>query len=150
MEQLTFAEQFQQFVANHTIMVVAWVALLIAVIFSFYKSATSKYKIVDNAEATRLINKEEGVVIDLRSDDEFRAGHIIDSVHALPSDLKAAKIQQIEKYKDRPVILVDNNGLTSGGVADSIAKQGFSKVYVLKDGIAGWRAGSLPTVKKHK
>ncbi len=150
MEQLTFAEQLQIFVANHTIMVFAWVALLGAVIFSFYKAATMKYKIVDNAQATQLINKEDGVVIDLRSDDEFRAGHIIDSVHALPSDLKNAKTQQIDKYKDRPVILVDTNGLTSGGVAAAITKHGFSKVYVLKEGIAGWRAGSLPTVKKHK
>lgn len=150
MEQLTFAQQFQQFVANHTIMVLAWVALLGAVIFSFYKSATSKYKIVDNAQATQLINKEEGVVIDVRSDEEFRTGHIIESIHVLPSDLKAQKIQQIEKYKDRPVILVDTNGFSSAGLANELVKQGFNKVYVLKEGIAGWRAGSLPTVKKHK
>lgn len=33
MEQLTFAQQLEQFFANHTLMVFAWVALLIAVIF---------------------------------------------------------------------------------------------------------------------
>ncbi len=136
--------------ANHTLMVFAWVALLIAVIFSFYKSATQKYKIVDNAQATQLINKEDAVVIDLRSDEEFRAGHIIDSIHMLPSDIKAAKINQIDKYKARPVIVVDTNGFTSGGVAADLAKQGFSRVYVLKEGIGGWRAASLPTIKKHK
>lgn len=150
MEQLTFAQQLQQFFANHTIMVFAWVALFVAVIFSFYKNATRKYTIVDNAQATQLINKEDAVVIDLRSDEEFRAGHIIDSIHVLPSELKAGKTHQIDKYKDRPVILVDINGFTSGGVADAIAKQGFSKLYVLKEGITGWRAASLPTVKKHK
>lgn len=150
MEQLTFTQQLQIFVSNHTVMVFAWVALLVAVIFSFYKVATMKYKIVDNAQATQLINKEEGVVVDLRSDDEFRAGHIIDSIHALPSDLKSAKTQQIDRYRDRPIILVDANGLTSGSIAPEIIKQGFSKVYVLKEGIAGWRAGSLPTVRKHK
>lgn len=150
MEQLTFAQQLEQFFANHTLMVFAWVALFIAVIFSFYKSATQKYKIVDNAQATQLINKEEAVVVDLRSDEEFRAGHIIDSVHVLPSELKAAKTNQIDKYKERPLILVDTNGFTSGSVAAVVAKQGFSKVYVLKEGLAGWRAASLPTVKKHK
>ncbi|AGI31702.1 TPA: rhodanese-like domain-containing protein [Mannheimia haemolytica] len=150
MEQLTFAQQLEQFFANHTLMVFAWVALLIAVIFSFYKSATQKYKIVDNAQATQLINKEEAVVVDLRSDEEFRAGHIIDSIHVLPSDIKAAKINQIDKYKARPVIVVDTNDFTSGGVAADLAKQGFSRVYVLKEGIGGWRAASLPTIKKHK
>lgn len=91
MEQLTFAQQLEQFFANHTLMVFAWVALLIAVIFSFYKSATQKYKIVDNAQATQLINKEEAVVVDLRSDEEFRAGHIIDSIHVLRQTLKQLK-----------------------------------------------------------
>lgn len=150
MEQLTFAQQLEQFFANHTLMVFAWVSLLIAVIFSFYKSATQKYKIVDNAQATQLINKEDAVVIDLRSDEEFRTGHIIDSIQVLPSDLKTAKTNQIDKYKDRPLILVDTNGFTSGSIAAAVAKQGFSKVYVLKEGITGWRAASLPTVKKHK
>ena len=47
MEQLTFAQQLQLFFANHTIMMVSWIALFGAVIFSFYKSATSKYKIIE-------------------------------------------------------------------------------------------------------
>lgn len=148
MEQLTFSEQIQQFIANHSIMVGAWVALFVAVIFTFYKAATCKYQIVNNAEATRLVNKEDGVVLDLRSDGEFNIGHILGSIQALPSDLKAGKAVHIEKYKETPVILVDVNGLTVGGIAEAMVKQGFNKVYVLKDGILGWRAANLPTVKK--
>ncbi|AUI66475.1 MULTISPECIES: rhodanese-like domain-containing protein [Glaesserella] len=150
MEQLTFAEQLQQFVANHTIMVVAWIALVIAVVINLYKGATSKFKIVDNAQATQLINKEEAVLIDVRSDDEFRHGHIIDSLHLIPSEIKAKKIQSIEKHKDHSVIVVDANGLSASGLANELVKQGFNKVYVLKEGIAGWRAANLPLVKKHK
>lgn len=150
MEQLTFAEQLQQFTANHTIMVIAWVAILLAVIVSFYKSATSKIKVVDNAQATALMNNEDAVVIDVRSDDEFKAGHIIESQKSYPSDIKTGKIQGIEKFKDRPVIVVDNNGLNAQNLANTLVKHGFSKVYALKDGILGWRAASLPLVKKHK
>lgn len=150
MEQLTFAEQLQQFVANHTIMVVAWIALVIAVAINLYKGATSKFKIVDNAQATQLINKEDAVLVDVRSDDEFRHGHIIESLHLIPSDIKAKKIQSIEKHKEHPVIVVDANGLSASGLANELVKQGFNKVYVLKEGIAGWRAANLPLVKKHK
>ncbi len=150
MEQLTFAEQLQQFVANHTIMVVAWIALVIAVVINLYKGATSKFKIVDNAQATQLINKEDAVLVDVRSDDEFRHGHIIESVHLIPSDIKGKKTQSIEKHKDHPVIVVDANGLSASGLANELVKQGFNKVYVLKEGIAGWRAANLPLVKKHK
>lgn len=150
MEQLTFAEQLQQFVANHTIMVVAWIALVIAVVVNLYKGATSKFKIVDNAQATQLINKEDAVLVDVRSDDEFRHGHIIESLHLIPSDIKAKKIQSIEKHKEHAVIVVDANGLSASGLANELVKQGFNKVYVLKEGIAGWRAANLPLVKKHK
>lgn len=150
MEQLTFAQQVQQFAANHTIMVVAWVALVIAVLLNLYKGATSKIKVVENAQATLLINNQDAVILDVRSDDEFRKGHIIESLHILPSEIKTNKTHAIEKYKTYPVIVVDANGLTAQGLANSLVKQGFSQVYALKDGIAGWRVASLPLVKKHK
>lgn len=146
--ELTFTQQLQQFVANHTIMIVAWVAIFLAVLYSFYKGATSKHKIVENSEATLLMNNENAVVLDIRSEDEFKAGHIINSVHIFPSDIKTQKIQSIEKYKSQAVIVTDVNGLTAPACAESLAKQGFEKVYVLKEGIAGWRAANLPTVKK--
>ncbi|MGX2955777.1 rhodanese-like domain-containing protein [Ursidibacter arcticus] len=150
MEQLTLAQQIQQFAANHTIMVVAWVALFVAVLINFYKGATSKIKVVDNAQATQLINNEDAVVLDVRSDDEFRAGHIIDSLHLIPSEIKGNKTQSIDKHKEKSIIVVDGNGLSAQGLANTLAKQGFNKVYALKEGIAGWRAANLPLVKKHK
>ncbi|MCK3654752.1 rhodanese-like domain-containing protein [Pasteurellaceae bacterium Macca] len=150
MEQLPLAQQIQQFVANHTIMIVAWIALFVAVLFNLYKGFTSKITVVDNAQATQLINKENAVIVDTRTLDEFRAGHIIESQQALPSDIKSGKINNFEKYKDRPVIIVDNNGLTAGSLANDLVKHGFSKVYALKEGIAGWRGANLPLVKKHK
>ena len=142
MEQLTLAQQIQQFAANHTIMVVAWVALFVAVLINFYKGATSKIKVVDNAQATQLINNEDAVILDVRSDDEFRAGHIIDSLHLIPSEIKGNKTQSIDKHKEKSIIVVDTNGLSAQGLANTLAKQGFNKVYALKEGIAGWRAAN--------
>ncbi|VTR18930.1 rhodanese-related sulfurtransferase [Actinobacillus pleuropneumoniae] len=63
---LTFTQQLQQFIAAHPILIFAWVALVVAVLFNFYKGITSKYKIVENAQATQLVNKEEGIFLDLR------------------------------------------------------------------------------------
>lgn len=141
---------YQQFISAHPVLIAAWVALFVAVIFNFYKGATSKVKTVENAFATHLVNKEEGVFLDLRSEDEFRAGHIVDSHHILPSEIKSLKLNTIEKFKDRPVIVVDTNGFGANASAEILAKQGFTKVYVLREGIAGWKAANLPTVKKQK
>lgn len=147
---LTLTQQLQQFIGTHPILTFAWVALVVAVLFNFYKGATSKYQTVESAQAIRLVNNEEGVFLDVRTETEFHAGHIVESRHFLPSEIKANNLHPIEKYKDRPVILVDSNGFTSGASADLLAKQGFNKVYVLREGMAGWKAANLPTVKKHK
>ena len=88
------------------------------------------------------------MVIDLRSIDEFTNGHIINSLNLLPTEIKNHNIGKIEQHKDTPVILVCTNGVTSTTSAEILAKQSFNHVYTLKDGLAGWRAASLPLVRK--
>ena len=73
------------FAKNNTLIVVAWVAVFVMVIYSFIKAATSKTKVIDNAEAVVLMNNQNAVVIDLRSIDEFSNGHIINSLNLLPT-----------------------------------------------------------------
>ena len=145
---LTFTQQLQQFVSHHPVMVMAWVGIFCAVLMNFYKGATSKYRVINNAIATQLVNNSDGVVVDLRSDDEFKAGHLVGSIHLLPSEIKANNVHQIDKYKDRPVILLDANGFSATKSAELLTKQGFNQVYVLKEGMVGWKAENLPTVKK--
>ncbi|MDY4479456.1 MAG: rhodanese-like domain-containing protein [[Pasteurella] aerogenes] len=138
------------FAKNHTLMVVAWFAVFFTVLYTFIKSATSKVTTVENAEATRLMNNEDAIVIDLRTLDEFERGHIINSVNVLPSEIKSQNLGKIEHHKATPVIVACASGLSASASAELLAKQGFSRVYMLKEGIAGWRSANLPLVKKHK
>lgn len=145
---LTFTQQLQQFIANHPLLIAAWVAVFVITLYTLFKGATSKFKVIENAEAVQLVNNEEGVFLDVRSDDEFRKGHIVESHSAHPTDIKEGKTTAIDKFKARPVIVVDVNGFTSSKIAEQLVKHGFEKVYVLKEGIVGWKAANLPTVKK--
>ena len=103
-----------------------------------------------STEAVRLMNYEEAVVIDLRPIDEFQRGHIIGSVNLLPTEIKNQNVGKIEHHKEKPLIIVDVNGVSSATSAELLTKQGFEKVYVLKDGLAAWAGANLPLVKKHK
>ena len=47
-------------------------------------------------------------------------------------------------------MLVDINGVSASASATLLAKQGFNRVFVLKEGISAWAAANLPLVKKHK
>ena len=106
--------------------------------------------VITNPEAVRLMNDEEAVVIDLRPIDEFQRGHIIGSVNLLPTEIKNQNVGKIEHHKEKPLIIVDVNGVSSATSAELLTKQGFEKVYVLKDGLAAWAGANLPLVKKHK
>ncbi|WP_439240288.1 MULTISPECIES: rhodanese-like domain-containing protein [unclassified Lonepinella] len=136
-----------QFAKNHTLLVVAWVAIFVATIYVFVKSALSKVKLITNSQAVALINNKDAVVIDLRSIDEFKRGHIIHSKQFLPSDIKKHNLGKLEQHKEMPMILVCATGAVANTSAEILSKQGFSEVYALQEGIAGWNAANLPLVK---
>ena len=147
MNESEFMPMAIEFAKNHTLMVTAWVAVFVMVIYTFIKGATSKVKVVTNPEMTMLINKENAIVVDLRSADEFKRGHIIGSVQLTPSDIKKKNVGRIEHHKETPIVVVDANGLGANAIGEELFKQGFSRVYALKEGIAGWRGANLPLVK---
>lgn len=138
------------FAQKHTLLTLSWFAIFFMVIYTFYKGTTSKFKVITHNEVIRLMNNDEAVVIDLRSLDEYQRGHILGSVHILPNEIKNHNLGKIESHKDKAVVLVDINGVSAPASADLLAKQGFERVFVMKEGISAWAAASLPLVKKHK
>ncbi len=140
-------QEIMQFVGRHPILSIAWVALLGAVLFTTFKSLTSKVKVISRGEATRLINKEDAVVVDLRQRDDFRKGHIAGSLNLLANDIKANNVGELDKHKSKPVIVVDGSGMQAQEPANALIKAGFEQVFVLKEGIAGWSGENLPLVR---
>ncbi|MDU2938566.1 MAG: rhodanese-like domain-containing protein [Enterobacteriaceae bacterium] len=140
-------QEIMQFVSRHPILCLAWVALLVAVLFTTFKGLTSKVKVITRGEATRLINKEDAVVVDLRQRDDFRKGHIAGSVNVLPAEIKANNVGELDKHKDKPIIVVDGTGVQAQESANALTKAGYEKVFVLKEGVAGWSGENLPLVR---
>ncbi len=140
-------QEIMQFVSRHPILCIAWVVLLGAVLFTTFKGLTSKVKVIARGEATRLINKEEAVVVDLRQRDDFRKGHIAGAVNLLPAEIKANNVGELDKHKSKPIIVVDGSGMQAQEPASALVNAGFTQVYVLKDGVAGWSGENLPLVR---
>ncbi|KNC11220.1 hypothetical protein AC791_04625 [Klebsiella sp. RIT-PI-d] len=140
-------QEIMQFVSRHPILCIAWVALLVAVLFTTFKSLTSSVKVITRGEATRLINKEDAVVVDLRQRDDFRKGHIAGSLNVLAAEIKANNVGELDKHKDKPIIVVDGTGMQAAESASALTKAGYAKVFVLKEGVAGWSGENLPLVR---
>ncbi len=98
---------------------------------------------VGTLEATRLMNQPGTLVLDVRQPQEFAAGHLPKARHIPLGDL-AARIGEIAKFKDKPVIVTCRSGARSGSACRALKKAGFTSVYNLKGGVPAWEQASLP------
>jgi rhodanese-related sulfurtransferase len=99
---------------------------------------------VGTLEATRLINRGNLQVVDVRSPAEFAGG-------SLPAarNLPLADIAQAAKDLDaaRPVLVVCEVGRRAGIASVKLRSAGLTEVYVLEGGLAAWRAAGLPVAR---
>ena len=101
---------------------------------------------VNPAAATLLINREDAQVIDVREADEFAAGHLPEAKN-VPLAKLADRISEIERFKDKPVIVCCASGMRSGRACGELRKLGFAKIHNLSGGIDAWVGAGYPVKK---
>ena len=136
-------EQFLEFVINHWVLSLIWVVLFILLIRT---EGARGGTALSPSQVTQLINKEEAAVIDIRAKEDFRAGHLPNSINIPARDMQK-RLSELDKYKDKPVILICKTGTTAGATGSILAKAGFTKLNKLRGGIMEWQGSNLPLVK---
>ena len=137
-------EKFLIFIGENFMAVLLLISLIVILVFYERKKGGTK---IDTTELTRLINKEEPYVFDLRSSSEFDSGTISGAVNILASDLVKGNSQFKAKEEDK-IILICKTGSNSSAAAGSLKKEGFTNVSILSGGMMGWVQGGMPLVKK--
>lgn len=141
-------EQFTEFLANHPMLSAAWVGIFVAIIVTSIRIKLSPIKQLSPQELTLAVNREDGLILDIRPEKEFKSSHIIDAKHITQEKIKNNDFATLEKYKDKPIIVVCTAGITAAKVADQLFKAGFSQASLLKGGMNAWTGAGLPVVKK--
>lgn len=139
-------QELNIFISNHAFLAIAAalvVVMLLIVEFIRLKRQTFN---ISSSQATQLINHNNAVVIDIRSKENYRKGHIIDA-HSYPSKELLATSKKIEKFKAKPIIIVCGAGIESQKVATFLIKQGYN-AYSLNGGIRSWIDAQMPLVKE--
>ena len=96
-------------------------------------------------QATRLMNDQGAVVVDVRPAAEFAAGHL-PQARNIPVDELAKRVNDLPAGK--PVIVVCGSGNRAGKAASALRAAGRQEVFCLEGGVAGWQQAGLPLVKK--
>jgi rhodanese-related sulfurtransferase len=134
---------FLEFVVKNWILVAAWMTLLYMLLWHESRKAG---KSILPQELSALVNKQDGIVVDVRDHNEFREGHIAGSVNIPFRDLEKRMVELNDK-KDKPVIVVCKIGQTAGSASKLLKANGFTQVVKLGGGLSEWTAATLPLVK---
>ena len=104
---------------------------------------------ISSTDATLKINRENAVVIDVRTPEEFVTGHVPESIN-IPRDKLKERLAEVEKFKGRPIIVNCASGVRSSGACSELRRLGFENVFQLAGGMNGWLQAGLPLAKGRK
>ena len=139
--------QISEFAVNHLYLVAAFVVLLALVVFNELKIATQRFASLSPAAAVQLMNKEDVVLLDVREPSETAGGKIAKAIQ-IPVGAVKTRIGELEKHKDKTVLVYCKTGARSGAACKELGKQGFDKVFSLSGGLMAWQEAHLPLSKK--
>jgi rhodanese-related sulfurtransferase len=139
--------QIFEFAVNHPYLVLAFVVLLALVVFNELKIATQRFASLSPAAAVQLMNKEDVVLLDVREPSETAGGKIAKAIQ-IPVGAVKTRIGELEKHKDKTVLVYCKTGARSGAACKELGKQGFDKVFSLSGGLMAWQEAHLPLSKK--
>ncbi|KMQ50849.1 Thioredoxin [Chitinispirillum alkaliphilum] len=110
----------------------------LTVLVSPFRPSVNAFKNVTPAESRMLIDESEDVIIlDIRTVQEFRSGHLKNSTH-IPLNELQNRIDEIQQYKDQKILVYCRSGNRSIAGSQILLSNGFNQIYHLSTGINGW------------
>jgi rhodanese-related sulfurtransferase len=121
-------------------------ALMVAVFLLWQHEARKSGQSLTPQQAINMVNAGDGIFLDLRDSNDFNKGHIANAIN-IPATKLDARLAELEKYRDKPLVLVCKMGQHSGAAGKKLGEQGFSQVYRMTGGMMEWGHLQLPLVK---
>ncbi len=135
-----------QFLLNNLITVSIALISGFMLFWSFYGNRIRGIKDVDTQQAMNLINRQNALVLDVREQSEYDAGHIINSRLISLGQLKE-RVGELEKFRTRPIVVVCRSGARSSSAVSLLNGLGFTQVHNLQGGLNAWQKANLPLEK---
>lgn len=98
-------------------------------------------------DAILKMNREHAIVLDIRDEGSYAAGHIQDAI-SVTSDAKTflAKQQNQKKLREKSYLIVCAQGVSAFKFANELMALG-KTVFVLQGGMRAWIDANMPVIK---
>ncbi len=137
-------EKFLTFAMDHWILSSLFATFLAALLFTERQRGG---KSVSPQQTVMMLNKEQAVIVDVRDKKETSEGIIRGSLLIPFSSLKE-RASELEKHKEKIIIVADKMGQHSGTAVRTLRSAGFTNVQRLAGGVVEWKSANLPLAKK--
>jgi rhodanese-related sulfurtransferase len=141
-----FLHRLPEFLGNHLILSLAFIGALVALAVVEAQRFTRGYSALTPAGLTQLINRDNALLIDLSSQQDFEKGHIPGARLVAPSQFDPEN-KELAKARELPVAVVCRSGQASARAARRLKQAGFTRVYWLDGGVNGWQQAQMPLVR---
>jgi rhodanese-related sulfurtransferase len=139
--------ELREFAAENWYLFIALIAILGWLISGEILRKMRGVTSVTPAETLQLINHQDAIVLDIRDGGEYKSGHIPAARH-IPANNVQNRLNELQKFKDKPIIVCCSSGVSSEGVCALLKKNGFTTVHSLKGGLPAWQNANLPVTRK--
>ena len=118
----------------------------VALLLPMFSRSAAGSTLVSVTEAVMLMSRKQVLVLDVREPDEFKQGHL-QGARNIPLTELAARSKELEKFKDKPVLLVCERGNRTRSAAKVLKDQQFTTLHQLKGGMQAWSEAKMPLSK---
>lgn len=97
-------------------------------------------------EAVLLMNRAKTLILDVRDEAEFAAGHIQGAKHVPLAELES-RVKEFAKQKGKAVLVHCQRGVRSKQACKILAENEFTQLHQLAGGLDKWVEAKMPLVK---
>lgn len=140
-------QQILEFIANHPFLWLLFALIVVAFAATEVWRAMRGSGPLPPADAVRLINNSDAVVVDVRSASDFKKSHLLNAVN-VPLAGIGERANEIARDKDATILCYCAVGSVAPQACAKLKKQGYTNVHALKGGINGWQSAGMPVTQK--
>jgi rhodanese-related sulfurtransferase len=105
-----------------------------------------RYRELTTEQAKEFIKTDQPLILDVRTTQEYAAGHLPGAVH-IPLHQLEKRYSEVAQFRDRPVLIYCATGNRSTVAAKILIDKGFERISNLRHGIADWVRKNHPVEK---
>lgn len=118
-------------------------ALALALLLPMAVTSSVTIAFISPADLLTKLGRPEFVLLDVRTPEEFAAGHIAGAVN-IPHDQLANRASELPQARNTEIAVYCRSGRRSAQALDWLGKQGYQRLLHLEGDFLGWQAAGRP------